>query len=391
MPGDDGADAASTPVPGTVSSGTRLAPLDGMRAAFLAVVMCHHLVWAAPGSAANLVEGAWSALDGFFVLSGFLIGGLLFSERARTGTIRYGRFMLRRILRLYPAMLVAVAAMVVVSLLVDHRAWHDLWPTVRSSVLYLENRQFGRHDIALFDAHGPGPVPEYSHLWSLALEFQFYLVLPLVLLALFALRTGPKVWAAVLAAIMAVVWWNRTRVWAGQPFPAAYVFTETRVDTLLWGVLLALAFREGWLGERHRRIVRILVVPALAWTAWVVWKYAPLTSFVYDWAMTISGLTSSILLAYVLLDGGSLLARFLGSGPMRWLGARSYSIYLYHFPVFFFVGRHLGSVAPGLRIPLAIALAIGLADASYRLVERPGFKLKDRIGRRPAPAPAATA
>lgn len=354
---------------------SRVGSLDGMRAVFIGIVMAHHVVWAVPGYADNWVRGTWSALDGFFVLSGFLIGGLLFGELQRTGSVRYPMFVLRRFLRLYPAMLVALAAMVFVSVRVDGEAWAKVWPTVRAGGLYAMNWPFGSNQPLLI---------EYTHFWSLAVEFHFYLALPLLLWPLARARVPDWGRVAVIAAVMGAIWWERTRVWTGpRSFPAAYVFTWTRADTLLWGVLVALAVRRGWIGERHKLVLRLLAVPAMAWQAWVIWRYDARTD-VYTVLMTVSGFTNALLLSWVLIDARSVVARLLASRPLAWLGTRSYSMYLYHFPVFFYGGRHLQGLSDRWRLVTVVALTVGLADVSYRLVERPAFRLKDRLTRRRA-------
>jgi peptidoglycan/LPS O-acetylase OafA/YrhL len=360
-----------------------------MRAIFLAVVLAHHMVWAAPGYADDWVKGAWIGLDGFFVLSGFLIGGLLFSELAKTDRIRYGVFVLRRFLRLYPAMFVAICAMGATAVLWDRRPFAEVWPSLRSGGLYLMNIPFGRDtDQYLLQGNGRHAVLQYTHLWSLAVEFQFYLLLPLLLLVLVKLRTPPWSWAGVIGVIMGVVWWRRNELWTGPgSFPLAYVSTDTRVDTLLWGVLVALAVRQGWIGDRHRIALRILAPLALVWTVWVLLEVDSRDGFPYEWGMTLSGLAHSIMLAWVVIDGHAVVARALGCKPLTWLGARSYSMYLYHFPLFFLVSGHLGDLTGRQRVLAASVILIALSDLSYRFVERPAFKLKDRIGpTRAAPA-----
>lgn len=365
--------------PATPVTGGRLAPLDGMRAVFLAVVLAHHMVWAVPGYADDWTPGTWAGLDGFFVLSGFLIGGLVFDEVARTGSFRYLTFVARRFLRLYPAMAVALGVMVTVSILVDHVAWGRLLPTARAGGLYAMNWPFGQHQ---------GLAIEYTHLWSLAVEMHFYLALPLLILPLVKLRTPPWAWAATIGVVMAIVWWHRTRVWTGaESFPEAYVSTDTRMDILLWGVLVALALRQGWIRSRHRLVLRALAPVALAWTVTVIWTVDARESSPYRWGMAVSGLAHAILLAWVVLDGRTVVARLLGSAPMAWLGTRSYSMYLYHFPLFFFAGRRLTDLGPQLRIVVTLAILVAISDLSYRLVERPAFALKDRVGAtRRAPA-----
>lgn len=360
------------------TSAGRVQSLDGMRAVFIGIVMAHHIVWALPGYADNWVRGTWSALDGFFVLSGFLIGGLVFGELERTGNVRYPRFVLRRFLRLYPALAIATAAMVFVSLRVEGGTWSALWPTVRASALYAMNWPFGSNQPVLI---------EYTHFWSLAVEFHFYLALPLLLWPLAKARVPDWAKVAVIVTVMGAIWWERTRVWTGPAsFPAAYVFTWTRADTLLWGVLVALAIRRGWIGDRHKLILRALAVPVLAWQVWAIWRYDARTD-VYTWKMTLSGLTNSLLLCWVLIDARSVVARLLASRPMAWLGTRSYSMYLYHFPVYFYAGRHLHGLTDRERLVTVLALVMVVSDLSYRLVERPAFRLKDRLAPRRSPLP----
>jgi peptidoglycan/LPS O-acetylase OafA/YrhL len=386
-----GAEAA--PAPGAADAGgeapaaagpdtrLRLAPLDGMRALFLAVVLAHHMVWVAPRFANGWAEGGWAGLDGFFVLSGYLIGSILFREVDRTGTVNYGRFMARRMLRLYPALLVAIAAMVVVSLRVDGTPWADVWPSVRASLLYAMNWPFGNEQPLILD---------YTHFWSLAVEFHFYLVLPLLLIAMAKLRFPPWAQALVLAVLMALSWWRRSQLWTGiDSFPRPYVFTDARLDGLLWGVVLALALSAGWIGARHRRWLRALAVPALAWTVWAVWTVGAQTGFTYDWAMMINGFAHSVLLAWVLVDGAAIVPRLLGSLPMSWLGLRSYSIYLYHYPLFLFAARHMQFLGERARIVFVLAVLLVLADLSYRFVERPGLALNRRLRERRAPPAVA--
>lgn len=365
---DDGVDARPSPV--TAGPG-RIAPLDGLRAVFVVLVLFHHMVWAAPGYAAGWVKGGWTGVDGFFVLSGFLIGGLLFGELARTGRIAYATFVGRRFLRLYPALLVALVAMGAVTVLADHQPFAATWPSLRAGGLYAMNWPFAHHQALVID---------YTHLWSLAVEFQFYLLLPLLLIVLAKVKAPPWSVAGVIGVVMACAWVRRVQLWSGPAsFPLAYVSLDTRMDTLLWGVLVALAVRQGWLDDRHRLALRALAVPAVAWIAWVVVGLDSRSPFAYHWGLTISGLAHATLLAWVLLDGRTVVARVLASKPLTWLGARSYSIYLYHYPLYFYASRHLGRFTSRERVALVLVAVVVLADLSYRLVERPAFRLKDRL------------
>lgn len=375
--------AGGGPVTTVGSPAGRLAPLDGMRTVFVAIVMAHHLVWAAPDRVHGWVPGAWAGLDGFFVLSGFLIGGGLLRQLAGSGRIGLRSFVTRRLIRLYPAMALALAAMAAVAVFVDGRTWAATFPSVRAGALYVMNRKFGHHDIDLFGRNPQAPIPEFTHLWSLSVEFQFYLAIAVLLIVLHRLRVRPPAMAAVVAVVMATASWHRSRVWRAEPFPAAYVFTEARVDTLLWGVLVGIAVHQGWLTVRHRVALRVLAVPALTALVWMMAVQEPRSDLVYDWLMPLSGLTNAVLLAWVLLDGPNLVTRVLGSKVLVGLGQRSYSLYLYHYPVYFFVGAHLSSFGPWARIAMALAISVVLADVSFRLVERP---VLERWGRRRAGA-----
>ncbi|MGN6696272.1 MAG: acyltransferase family protein, partial [Aquihabitans sp.] len=380
-PNAEAVDRAATSMP---EPSNRQGALDGLRALFVAGVLAHHLVWVAPGYAGNWGRGGWTGVDGFFVLSGFLIGRILLRELHRTGTIRYPRFIARRFLRLYPPLAVVLAAMVAVSVRSDHTPWATLWPTVRASGLYAMNWPFGhRQPLAI----------EYTHLWSLAVEFQFYLLLPIVLWALARTRLPRSAWAAVLGAVIAASWVQRVHLWQGPAsFPTAYVSLGSRVDALTWGVLLALAIHAGWLATRHVRLLRAAVVPSTAWAAWAAWHLDSRQDLTYTWGLTANAVAWAVVVAWVVLDPGTRVARALRWPGLTWLGTRSYSVYLIHYPAFFFATRHLPALTDRQRVAVALAIVAILAELSYRLLERPAMALNDRltVHRSPAFSPEVT-
>ncbi|MCU1354463.1 MAG: putative O-acetyltransferase [Acidimicrobiales bacterium] len=350
----------------------RLSQLDGLRAVLVSLVIGHHMLWAAPHYAAGWVPGGWVAIDGFFVLSGFLICGLLVNEHDRTGRIAYLPFLGRRLLRLYPAMLVLLAAMVVVSMRLDHATFAGLWPTLRSAGLYVLNWPFGHHDQLAI---------EYTHTWSLGVEFQFYVLLPPLVMVLYALRARPWAWLATLGALIVAAILFRRAAWHGeQSFPGPYVYTHTRMDSLLWGVVAALLVHWGWLAQRSaaRTALRVLGPAAVVFLVWVAATRSSRDAWPYQWGMVATGLSALALVLWLVADPRSPLARGLALSPLVWLGRRSYSAYLWHYPVLFFAARHLTDLTERERALAAVLITLVLADLSFRLIERPMFALKDR-------------
>lgn len=331
--------------------------IDGLRAiAVLAVVLYH---FGLPG-----LSGGFVGVDIFFVLSGFLIGGILWSELIETGRIRLGAFYLRRIRRLAPAYF----AMAAVSFIV---AWVVLLPfefrafgkALIAATVYLSNVHFYR-EAGYFDIGAEDKV--LLHTWSLAVEEQFYIVLPFALLLLIRWRRAlPTLLAgAAILSLLACV-----RLTATSPTAAFYLF-PFRAWELLAGVLLAIAGQQ--------RGLRWGVHPVLSWAglglvlAGIV-LITPGAGF-----PGVQALVPVIGTVLILANGrdANPVNRALSHPAPVFIGVISYSFYLWHWPVLTLSQYWRGGYSGGVEATLWMALAFGLAVLSWRYVERPVRRMR---------------
>jgi peptidoglycan/LPS O-acetylase OafA/YrhL len=325
--------------------------LDGLRGFAILLVLADH-------SGIGIAAGAGQlGVTIFFVLSGFLITTLLLEERARSGRVSFRRFYWRRALRLLPA-LAALLGVVALLLAVAGRAGEiagDIVPVL----FYVMNW-------TTVAGHNPGLL---SHTWSLSIEEQFYFVWPVVLIAMLAIARGRLLWvAALLIGVTLTATVLRVLLWEG---PAAYyrVYegTDTRMDALAIGCLLAIAF-----------VRRPVVVPPIAMAAMAAAILITLRTTTVESMATI-GLSVTALAAAGMVAGAAMGSadRVLAWRPLAYLGVISYGLYLWHRPVMrAFTESGLGGVP--WAVAVMFALSIGLALLSRRLIEDPFLRLKDR-------------
>lgn len=342
--------------------------LDGVRALAVVAVFAYHanLRWARAG---------FLGVDLFFVLSGYLITALLLAERRREGRINLRRFWLRRARRLLPAVLVLLASIAVaVPILASDQAYR-LRADLLAALGYVSNWRliFGHQSYF----HSAGRPPILQHLWSLAVEEQFYLLWPPVLA--FALRHRPYrrivrpllIAAGVSAVLMAALFHpyaDPSRVYFG---------TDTRAVALLLGAALAAATTRWQVVDGVRRSGRLLLdVLGIVGLAGLTWAIANVNEFdpgLYRGGFLVVALLASALVAAAARPGRPfLLGRLLGARPLVWLGQRSYSIYLWFWPVLMLTRPHYDVPLTGLPLlALRIGLTLALACASYRFIELP--------------------
>lgn len=342
--------------------------LEGIRAIALAIILATHLV--------EFPTGGYVALDTFFVISGYLITGLLVREYTRTRTISLAAFYGRRTRRLAPAAMLTIAVTVVVGFLLfgQSRAVSILWDGIWASAL-TANWNFIVNGTDYFATWAPqSPL---LHFWSLAVEEQFYLVWPLLLLLGFAWyrsvarRSGRSTWppsprfAIGLVAAVAVCSFAWGIVQANIDPAVSYLSTLTRAWELALGALLF--FSTAW----WKRIPAALRTP-LSWTGVAVIVF---TAFVYTPQIPYPGvaaLAPTLATAAIIVAGiGGEPRNILITNPVsRFFGRISYSAYLWHWPVFVYVAAVVGHDSPWYlwgAIPLSLLLAVG----SYYLVEDP--------------------
>jgi peptidoglycan/LPS O-acetylase OafA/YrhL len=341
--------------------------IDALRAlAVLAVFFYHARV--------DWMPGGFLGVDVFFVISGYLITSLLLREFRGAGHVALGRFWLRRARRLLPAVGVLIAVTMVAAAIAEPDRISELRGDAVASLAYFANWHFIFTEQSYFDGFRQPSL--FTHLWSLSVEEQFYLFWPL------AFATGMKLFGrgrlllGVLAGALASVALAWVLFDPGGDASRVYYGTDTHAVGLLAGVALALVWSPV---ELRRRRTGLLVGPILDVVGVLALAYVVL-SFVhvhdYDLALWHGGylwlaMVTALLLA-VLAHPAARLGGLIGSPPVLWLGLRSYSFYLWHWPVLALTQPGIDVSLPrGVLIPLQLALVLVLADLSYRFVELP--------------------
>ncbi len=382
-------------------SSSRIPELDGLRGLAILVVLLSHYFsgsdhMALPSALRQLVSATsigWSGVDLFFVLSGFLIGGILLDARSAPHYFR--AFYMRRIFRIFPIyylwiLLFAIFALLALSGLPFPMAVHrqDLLQ-IPVQLAFLQNMQFSAYEF---------PYLWFVVTWSLAVEEQFYLLAPPLIRFLSHRRL-----IAVLAATVCVAPFIRLYVFyhvAPGTFAAAYLL-PCRADTLACGILLAAAWREPWFLtflQTHRRALQfVLGVLVLGVLLALHSLIGPLTllraTLGYSWFAFLY----SALLVLVLSNTGGWLAAATRLHPLRSLGLVSYCVYIIHFPIHQFAHRILLHAPPqidslpGLAVTLLGAIVTFLLAAlSWRFFESPLLRRGHLYHYGPAASPAAT-
>jgi len=358
----DQPDEAQAVVPlDTPSHGASYLPsLDGLRAlAVLAVIVYH----ARP----DWLPGGFLGVDVFFAISGFIITRTLLSEWQERHAIDIRLFYLRRIRRLQPALATVIIAALVYSLAFDPAGVARLRLDALAAAGQVANWRFVLANQSYFESFArPSAL---RHLWSLAVEEQFYMVWPLFMATgLRFLRPSLLALPVILLAAgsYALMLWLSSH---GAGVSRLYYGTDTRAAGLLIGAALALLWTA-----RPARVTRLKAaaldltgVAALCSLAIAVFVLDESRPFLYRGGFGLIALASSLLI-FTTVNQTGLLSRFLGIRPLRWIGQRSYGIYLWHWPLALLTWPRLPSP---LETGAEIVAAVAIAGLSYRFVERP--------------------
>ena len=341
--------------------------LDGLRGLAVIGVLLFHggFAWA---------EGGFLGVSTFFTLSGFLITNLLVREFDGRRDLDLARFWGRRLRRLMPAAIVTIGLVGIAWWIIGSASQlHELRADMLASLGYVANWRFltaGTSYAQLFSA--PTPL---QHYWSLAIEEQFYLVFPIVVLV--TMRFGGRRLLAGVCTLGAIASVSLMVLWRGD-FDRIYYGTDTRVAELLFGVLLAI----WWSGRQRARAKRGIAEPTkqslpidllglVALVAmFVAWNRIPEASGLLARGGFPVYAAGTTVLIYAATRAG-IVSRILSMTWLRWAGLISYGLYLYHWPVFLWLSPQRVHLSTTPLFALRMAVTIAIALVSYRLLEMP--------------------
>ena len=344
-----------------------LPALDGIRALAVLAVLAYHggQTWAA---------GGYLGVDAFFVLSGFLITSLLLAERRQTGAIDLLAFWIRRARRLLPALFLVLGAVAVYAALV---AAPTELERIRAdglgSLFYVANWRFVFSHQSYFEQFAaPSPL---RHMWSLAIEEQFYLVWPLLVFGFLRWGNGSVRKLALVTGTLALGSLGLMMALhsPGEDPTRVYFGTDTRATSLLVGALLAMLVTWRPFGKtaRERTALHLAALASAGVLGWW-WATTPDRS---DWLYNGGFLAAAVLVAVVIADssqeGTGLLGRMLSLRPLRWIGAISYGLYLWHWPIYVYLNSARVNADGFWLFAIRISVTFVVATASYYLVEQP--------------------
>jgi peptidoglycan/LPS O-acetylase OafA/YrhL len=341
--------------------------IDGLRAIAVIGVVLYHLNL-------NWLPGGFLGVTVFFVLSGYLITDLLIDEWNTTGKLNYVRFMVRRIRRLAPAfitMLLIVSAWVT---LTNHEALTKLQTEWLPSLFYILNWWYIFYDYSYFESFGsPSPL---THIWSLAIEEQFYLIWPFLLILVITLFKKQSSRVMVIVAgillstlLMAIIYTpgtDPTRVYYG---------TDTRAFSLLLGAALAFVWPSQKLSKTLPKTANTVLNAiggiSLAVIIFLFYVTSQYDAFLYRGGMFLLSFVTMLSVA-VFAHPASLFSRWFSVIPIRWIGVRSYGIYLWHYPIIILTTPSINTGGVDLKLVLVqIVATLVLSAWSYRFIEAP--------------------
>ena len=350
-------------MPRPVDSHTSYVPaIDGLRTVAVLGVLIYHLnpAW---------LPGGYLGVGMFFTLSGYLITANLMRSYRRGKGLGLPTFWLRRFRRLVPAVVLMLVTVLLLTIFFDLPKLGENARFSLSSLFYVNNWHVIAEGQSYFDRFaGHAPL---DHMWSLSVEEQFYLFWPLVLFVLLKLTGGKRAPLVVSTLVLAAVsfGWMAFLFNTGSDATRVYEGTDTRAGGILLGAALAIALTNA---QGYRIPPRLLTIPAallgvlgIAALFWLLPDYSP---HLYNWGLLALS-AASVAVITAALDKRTLTSKFFGLTPLRWIGERSYGIYLWHLPAIVFIPEWEN--LPWAHPALVTAVAVALAHISWTLVEDP--------------------
>ncbi|EGQ4118742.1 acetyltransferase [Staphylococcus pseudintermedius] len=340
--------------------------LDGVRAVAVIAIIIYHLnpQW---------LSGGFLGVDTFFVISGYLITSLLLTEYHNTGKIKLMSFWLRRVKRLIPAVLFLVMGVIVLSLIFMPTEIQKVRADSIAAIFYVSNWWYIMQNVDYFEQFAVQPL---KHLWSLAIEEQFYLVFPIVLLSLLSFIRRLKSIRIIFLILLVISMIAMMVLYVpNENVARVYFGTDTRIQTLLMGVLLALVWPPFQLKAKVNRQMRTMIdtagVVGLA-ILFICFKFVSETNSIlyYGGFFLISTVTLLVIASSVHPSG--YFAKFLGNKVFTFIGSRSYSLYLWHYPIIVLIHHQFvqGQIPPLVYV-VEILLMVLMAEFSYKFIEQP--------------------
>lgn len=341
--------------------------LDGLRGLAVAAVLLYHseLSWA---------RGGFLAVSTFFTLSGFLICSLLLAEHSSEGHVDLRAFWGRRFRRLMPAAVLGLAgALLFGATIADGGQMSALRSDILGALGYVANWRFVLAGDSYGDLFAGGPSP-VLHYWSLAIEEQFYVVFPLLVVLILRVRVRTRdllvrTFATLSIASIAA---SLFLVGDGSNVDRVYFGTDTRAVELLLGALFAVWWHHARSDERSRatRLATVAapVVLVLVAVCWMTVEQASL--WLYQGGLALYAVGSAVIILGAIAPGGPVRA-LLSAEPLRQLGRYSYGVYVYHWPVFLWINPERYELQGVALLGARLAVTAALALASFHLVEQP--------------------
>jgi peptidoglycan/LPS O-acetylase OafA/YrhL len=361
-------------MPKPVQRNQRYMPgLDGLRAIAVLAVIVFHLGF-------HWAPGGLLGVGIFFTLSGYLITDILLSQLASRGRIDLPRFWLARARRLLPALFVMLAIVTAWVTIFGPAQPDQFRKAVLSSVFYVNNWEQIFANVSYFARFAPeGPL---NHLWSLSVEEQFYIFWPFLLSLGIKLvhdrplSSGVRPRLALMAVVLAVVASIEMAILYHPSLDPSRIYygTDTRAGGLLFGAALAMVWPSRRLSHRitpqARNMLDGLGVLGLVIIALMIWQVGEFSRFLYQGGFVVLSL-ATVMVLMPLTHPACRLGRFVGTPPLRWVGVRSYAIYLWQTPVIVLTGP--GSKPPEglLGKALQVAAIFAIAALSWQFVEEP--------------------
>ena len=350
--------------------------LDGLRGAAVLLVLVSHFGILAPLGLTGITlvdhffRGGYLGVDIFFVLSGFLITSLLLNEHEAHSKIYLLRFYGRRFLRLLPALTILLFLYSIVTVL-EGKAFSSISLGIWASLFYYLNWQY------VFSF--PRSFGDLGYLWSLSIEEQFYIVWPAVLILLLKITKRAILHISFIAVLIALVFWHRHVLWTTPgdlPYEQVTVFvrTDARIDSLLVGCITAFVYRHRLISIRLSQFLAVLGLLVLVM---YLELSKPYTGYMFSGGFTVVAVSVACLILGLTINTFPLTRLFQGRLIVL-IGKTSYGIYLWHFPIFTFVNRHMTNVNEIYKVITALFFTALFTTASWILIETPALRLKKR-------------